>query len=134
MKKVIPTALAMLFLLGVAPVAHAVDMVLTSTDPIVDKAKFSEVVNRFLPDKVKALGPEYRLYGTLETASYRDGESFYFYSIMLHRKVVETGTGKIYWAITGGIRAHGITAGGEELVKHVREDMVLGTNSFKTDQ
>ncbi|AZG12105.1 MULTISPECIES: hypothetical protein [Cupriavidus] len=121
-------------LLGLTQAANAIEMNLASTDAVVDKAKFTEVVTQFLPAKVQALDSNYRLIGVMETASYRDGERFFYYSLMLHKKVIDRDSGKTYWAVTGGIRAHGITAGGEELIKHVREDLVLGANSFPMDQ
>ncbi|WP_432263099.1 hypothetical protein [Cupriavidus sp. TMH.W2] len=133
MKKIL-LSLAVSFLIGAAPSAQAIEMALSSTDPVVDKAKFSEVVDKFLPEKVKVLGPDFKLIGMLETSTYRDGDSFFYYSLMLHRKVIDRDSGKVYWAATGGIRAHGITVGGDEIVKHVREHMVIGANSFKTEQ
>lgn len=121
-------------LVGLTQAANALEMNFSSTDAIVDKARFTEVVTKFLPERVQALDSNFRLIGVMETASYKDGEQFFYYSLMLHRKVVDRDGGKTYWAVTGGIRAHGITVGGDELIKHVREDLVLGANSFRTDQ
>ena len=133
MKHTIKSTLA-LVLVGLSQAANAIEMNLASTDAIVDKAKFTEVVTKFLPAKVQSLDSNYRLIGVLETSSYKDGDSFFYYSLMLHWKIADRDSGKTYWAVTGGIRAHGITAGGDELIKHVREDLVLGANSFPLDQ
>ncbi|WP_425953283.1 hypothetical protein [Ralstonia pseudosolanacearum] len=133
MKKRI-AAIAFFLLFGAGSSARAVEMVLSSTDPRVDPAKFSEVVNKYLPDNIKALGAGFKMVGVLETASYRDGDSFYFYSLTLHRSVIEQGTGTQYWVPSGGIRSYGITAGGEALEKQLRDDVVMGAKSFKTGQ
>ena len=59
-------------LIGLTQAANAIEMNLASTDAVVDKAKFTEVVTQFLPAKVQALDSNYRLIGVMETASYRD--------------------------------------------------------------
>ena len=48
-------------LLGLTQAANAIEMNLASTDAVVDKAKFTEVVTQFLPAKVQALDSNYRL-------------------------------------------------------------------------
>jgi len=133
LKNVLAPAL-IAFLIGAAPAAHAIDIKVTSDDPVVDKNKFGTVVTQNIPSDLMALGPNFRLSAVLETSDFKDKFRFYFYSVMLMRKVVEQGTGKQYWAATGGIRSHGATEGGDKLIKRIHDDMVAGAKSFHTDQ
>jgi hypothetical protein len=133
MKKVLLSSLFAL-LIGAAPLAHALDIKVTSNDTVVTKDKFATLVNDNLPADIKSLGPDYRLSAVLETQSFRDKLSFYFYSVMLMRKVVEQGTGKVYWVQTGGLRSNGLTEGGDKLTNRVHDDMVAGSKSFRLDQ
>lgn len=121
-------------LIGASPVAHALDMKVTSNDADVTKDKFTTVVSENLPSEIKTLGPDYRLTAVLETQPFRDKLNFYFYSVMLMRKVVEQGTGKVYWVQTGGLRSNGLTEGGDKLTARVHDDMVAGSKSFRLYQ
>lgn len=114
--------------------AHAFDLKVVSNDPVVKQDQFRSVVSDNLPASVKALGDNYRMTAVLETTPFRDNLSFYFYSVMLMRKVIEQGTGKAYWVQTGGIRSNGLTPGGDKLVSRIHDDMVAGSRSFVLDQ
>lgn len=133
MKKIITFALAS-FLFGAFQSAHALDLMATSSDPVVTHDKFRKVVQDTLPPQVAALDNNYRLSAVLETSDYQNGEHFYFYSVELLRKVIEEKTGKTYWAMTSGLRSHGLTHGGDELLDHVRSTMKAAQMSFRLDQ
>jgi hypothetical protein len=133
MKKILLSS-AIAFLIGATPLAHALGVKVTSNDAVVTKEKFAAVINDNLPAEIKSLGSDYQLTAVLETQSFKDKLSFYFYSVMLMRKVVEQGTGKIYWVQTGGLRSNGLTEGGDKLTGRVHDDMVAGAKSFRLDQ
>ena len=54
----------------------------------------------------------------------------------VHRKVIESGTGKPYWVPTGGIRGHGVTQDSETVLNNLKSDVIAGAKagSFKLDQ
>ncbi|MNJ70269.1 hypothetical protein D3C77_667140 [compost metagenome] len=80
------------------------------------------------------LESSYKLYAVVETADYKPGERLFSYSVQLHKKVIEAGTGKEYWVNTGGIRGHGVAVATETILGNLKSDIVAGAGSFKLDQ
>lgn len=121
-------------LLGLAPAAHSLEISVAATGAAVDKAQFQKVVEQYLPDQVKALDNGYQLFGVMETFPGRENDSFYFYSLMLHKKIIDRDSGKAYWAQTGGLRAHGVVQNADELLKQLKDSLKAASGSFHTDQ
>ncbi|GAI44269.1 MULTISPECIES: hypothetical protein [Herbaspirillum] len=117
-----------------AGAVHAVEIKAASNDPVLTSEQFKTIVEQTLPASAKALNEDFRVIAILETTKSRPGEDLFFYSVMMHRKVIDATSKKVYWAQTGGVRGNGITSGAEALEKDIRKYMEIGVNSFKTDQ
>ncbi|MBA1204768.1 MULTISPECIES: hypothetical protein [Pseudomonas] len=115
--------------------ASAVELVLSSNATEIPHDLVKETISAHLPRQIVELDGSYKLYAYLETADYQPGERLYSYSVQLHKRVEEAGTGKVYWVSTGGIRGHGVaTVAQDTILANLGSDLVAGANSFKLDQ
>lgn len=138
-KSKIPTIVACLvcaaWAIGVSVAqANAVELVVNTHAPEVQSKELKDLISANIPPAVTSLGPDYQLLAVVETSEYKPGERLYFYSVMLHRQVVDVATKKKYWVPTGGVRSHGVIARSEQLLENLQADLVAGASSFKLDQ
>lgn len=116
--------------------AQAVEMTLSSNAPDVPQGQIKDAIVPNLPTAISQLGSDYQLFAIVETGDYMPGQRLYSYSVTLHRKVIEFGTGKTYWVPTGGIRGHGVAQESETVLSNLKADVIAGAKagSFKLDQ
>lgn len=116
--------------------AQAVEMTLSSNATEIPQGQIKDVIVSNLPTAVAQLGSDYQVFAIVETGDYMPGERLYSYSVTLHRKVIESGTGKTYWVPTGGIRGHGVAQVSETVLNNLKSDVIAGAKagSFKLDQ
>ncbi|MBX8556978.1 hypothetical protein K5D56_25575 [Pseudomonas cichorii] len=116
--------------------AQAVEITLSSNAPEIPQEQIKDAIVPNLPTAVSQLGGDYQLLAIVETGDYMPGQRLYSYSVILHRKVIESGTGKPYWVPTGGIRGHGVVQESKTLLSNLKSDIVAGAKagSFKLDQ
>ncbi|AVX93380.1 hypothetical protein [Pseudomonas psychrophila] len=116
--------------------AQAVEMTLSSNAPDVPQGQIKDAIVPNLPTAISQLGSDYQLFAIVETGDYLPGQRLYSYSVTLHRKVIESGTGKTYWVPTGGIRGHGVAQESETVLSNLKADVIAGAKagSFKLDQ
>lgn len=116
--------------------AQAVEMTLSSNATEIPQGQIKDVIVANLPMAVSQLGSDYQLFAIVETGDYMVGERLYSYSVTLHRKVIEAGTGKPYWVPTGGIRGHGVAQQSETVLSNLKSDVIAGAKAgaFKFDQ
>jgi len=117
--------------------AQAVEMTLSSNATEIPQGQIKDTIVSSLPTDIAQLGSDYQLFAIFETGDYKvPGERLYSYSVTLHRKVIESGTGKIYWVPTGGIRGHGVAQATETVLSNLKSDVIAGAKagSFKLDQ
>lgn len=111
-------------------------MTLSSNATEIPQGQIKDVIVANLPMAVSQLGSDYQLFAIVETGDYMVGERLYSYSVTLHRKVIEAGTGKPYWVPTGGIRGHGVAQQSETVLSNLKSDVIAGAKAgaFKFDQ
>lgn len=116
--------------------AQALEMTLSSNAPEINQVQMKDAIVQNLPSAVSQLGSDYQLFAIVETGDYMPGQRLYSYSVTLHRKVIESGTGKPYWVPTGGIRGHGVAQESETVLSNLKSDVVAGAKAgaFKLDQ
>lgn len=116
--------------------AQAVEMTLLSNATEIPQGQIKDAIISNLPTAVSQLGSDYQLFAIVETGDYMPGQRLYSYSVTLHRKVIESGTGKPYWVPTGGIRGHGVAQESETVLSNLKSDVIAGAKagSFKLDQ
>ncbi|VVP30698.1 hypothetical protein [Pseudomonas fluorescens] len=116
--------------------AQAVEMTLSSNATEIPQGQIKEAIVSNLPLAVTQLGNDYQLFSIVETGDYMPGQRLYSYSVTLHRKVIESGTGKTYWVPTGGIRGHGVAQVSDTVLSNLKSDVIAGAKagSFKLDQ
>lgn len=116
--------------------AQAVEMILSSNATEIPQGQIKDAIVSNLPTAVAQLGSDYQLFAIVETGDYMAGQRLYSYSVALHRKVIESDTGKIYWVPTGGVRGHGVAQESETVLSNLKSDVIAGANagSFKLDQ
>lgn len=116
--------------------AQAVEMTLSSNATDIPQGQIKDAIVSNLPTAVSQLGSDYQLFTIVETGDYMPGQRLYSYSVTLHRKVIESGTGKPYWVPTGGIRGHGVAQESETVLSNLKSDVIAGANAgaFKLDQ
>lgn len=116
--------------------AQAVEMTLSSNATEIPQGQIKDAIVSNLPTAVSQLGSDYQLFTIVETGDYMPGQRLYSYSVTLHRKVIESGTGKPYWVPTGGIRGHGVAQESETVLSNLKSDVIAGANAgaFKLDQ
>ncbi|WP_173678006.1 MULTISPECIES: hypothetical protein [unclassified Pseudomonas] len=116
--------------------AQAVEMTLSSNATEIPQGQIKDAIISNLPTAVSQLGSDYQLFAIVETGDYMPGQRLYSYSVTLHRKVIESGTGKPYWVPTGGIRGHGVAQESETVLSNLKSDVIAGAKagSFKLDQ
>ncbi|MGP4922422.1 MULTISPECIES: hypothetical protein [Pseudomonas] len=116
--------------------AQAVEMTLSSNATEIPQGQIKDAIVSNLPSAVSQLGSDYQLFAIVETGDYLPGQRLYSYSVTLHRKVIESGTGKIYWVPTGGIRGHGVAQESVTVVGNLKSDVIAGAKAgaFKLDQ
>jgi hypothetical protein len=116
--------------------AQAVEMTLSSNATEIPQGQIKDAIVSNLPTAVSKLGSYYQLFAIVETGDYMLGQRLYSYSVTLHRKVIESGTGKPYWVPTGGIRGHGVAQESETVLSNLKSDVIAGANAgaFKLDQ
>ncbi|BAW27369.1 hypothetical protein C206_02324 [Pseudomonas putida TRO1] len=129
------TKLALLAIMGFSSSsASAVELVLSAHAAEISQEMIKETISSHLPKQVVKLDGGYKIYAYLETADYQPGERLFSYSVQLHKRVVEAGTGKVYWVSTGGVRGHGVAVSGDTILANLGNDLVAGAESFKLDQ
>jgi hypothetical protein len=116
--------------------AQAVEMTLSSNATEIPQGQIKDAIIANLPTAVSQLGSDYQLFAIVETGDYKPGLRLYSYSVTLHRKVIESGTGKTYWVPTGGVRGHGVAQESETVLNNLKADVIAGAQagSFKLDQ
>lgn len=116
--------------------AQAVEMTLSSNATELPQGQIKDAIISNLPTEVAQLGSDYQVFAIVETGDYMPGQRLYSYSVTLHRKVIEVGTGKVYWVPTGGIRGHGVAQESETVLINLKTDVIAGAKagSFKLDQ
>lgn len=114
--------------------ASAVELVLSSNANEIPLDLVKETISSHLPEPIVKLDGGYKLYAYLETADYQPGERLCSYSVQLHKRVVEAGTGKVYWVSTGAVRGHGVAVSQDTILGNLGSDLVAGASSFKLDQ
>jgi hypothetical protein len=125
-----------LFICAYMANAQALEMTLSTNAPDIPQVQIKDAIVPNLPTKVSQLGSDYQVFAIVETGDYMPGQRLYSYSVTLHRKVIESGTGKPYWVPTGGIRGHGVTQDSETVINNLKSDVIAGAKagSFKLDQ
>lgn len=114
--------------------AAAVELNLSSNASEIPQAQVKDAIVSSLPPEVVALKSNYRIFAVVETSDYKPGERLFSYSVFLHKRITEAGTGKQYWVNTGGVRGHGVAVASETILSNMKSDMKLGGRSFKLDQ
>lgn len=116
--------------------AQGVELTLSSNATEIPQGQIKDAIVSNLPTAVAQLGSDYQLFAIVESGDYQPGLRLYSYSVTLHRKVIETGTGKTYWVPTGGVRGHGVAQESETVLSNLKSDVIAGAKagSFKLDQ
>lgn len=111
-------------------------MTLSSNATEIPQGQIKDAIVSNLPLAVTQLGSDYQIFAIVETGDYMPDQRLYSYSVTLHRKVVESSTGKTYWVPTGGIRGHGVALVSETVLNNLKSDVIAGAKagSFKLDQ